>query len=84
MLRYTKDIAILNANCSNWYIVIRSIWGSIDKDIYIALYIPLFNEMLDDFMLRIEEAQTFIIDIVKEQCKVALREKISSRDKAFG
>jgi hypothetical protein len=56
MLRYTKDIAILNADRSNWHTIIKNIWGSMDKDIRMALYAPLFNETLDDFILHIEEA----------------------------
>jgi hypothetical protein len=55
MFRYTKDIIILNSDRSNWLVITKSIWGSLDKEIRIMLYTPLRYKSLDKFILRIKK-----------------------------
>ena len=83
MFRYAKDITMLNSDRSNWLVITKSIWRSLDKEICIVLYTPLRYESLNKFILRIEEAQTLIFDIAKDQQKATKKEKLSSRDKAL-
>ncbi len=65
ILRYARDISTFIVDRSNWYGVITTIWGSIDRKIRFILKVLKNHKNLTDFIKRVEQTKYFIASFVR-------------------
>ena len=66
MLRYARDMGILAIDRSNWYRVMTTIWGSIDREIRLVLKALKDHKNLADFIKRIVQTKYLIASFAKD------------------
>jgi len=66
MLWYARDIGIFIVDRSNWYGVMITIWGFIDREIRFVLKVLKDHKNLADFIKRIEQIKYFIAFFIKD------------------
>ena len=59
-------MGILEANNTNWYGTVMTIWTTLPKEIRQYLPPPSPKETLDEYMYRVEEARQLIVAVAKD------------------